>query len=58
MKFQQKLLNSVVVGTRQSFQFLRQNIWFLENNRALPNFLYGILHQIIIKSDHKEPILH
>ena len=34
-KFQQKLLNSVVAGARQSFQFFRQNIWFFENNRAL-----------------------
>ena len=38
----------MVVGARQSFQFFRQNTWFLENNRALPKFLYGILHYIII----------
>ena len=29
-----KILNSMVVGARQSFQFYRQNTWFLENNRA------------------------
>ena len=46
-KFQQKILNSMVVGARQSFQFFRQKTWFLENNRALPKFLYGILHYVI-----------
>ena len=35
-KFQQKILNSVVVGALQSFQFIRQNTWFLRNNRGLP----------------------
>ena len=35
MKFQQKILNSMVVGTRQSFQIL------------LSIFLYGILHYLI-----------
>ena len=33
-KFQQKILNSVTVGARQSFQFCRQITWFLGNNRA------------------------
>ena len=37
----------MVVGARQSFQFFRQKTWFLENNRALPKFLYGILHYVI-----------
>ena len=32
----------MVVGARQSFQILRQNAWFLENNRALSKFLYEI----------------
>ena len=32
----------MVVGTRQSFQFFRQNTWFLENDRALCKFLYGV----------------
>ena len=35
-KFQQKILNSMVVGVRQSFQFFRQKTWFLGNNRGLP----------------------
>ena len=26
---------------------IRQNTWFLENNRALSKFLYGILHYLI-----------
>ena len=47
-KFQQKLLKSMVVGARQSFQFFRQNTWFLKNNRALSKFLYGILYYLII----------
>ena len=34
-RFQQKLLNSMVVGARQSFQFFKQKTWFLENNRVL-----------------------
>ena len=46
-KFQQKILNCRVVGTRQRFQIFRQNTWFLENNRALSKFLYGILHYLI-----------
>ena len=31
----------------QGFQFFRQNAWFLKNNRALSNFLCGILHYLI-----------
>ena len=34
-KFQQKILKSMVVGARQSFQFFRQKNWFLGNNRGL-----------------------
>ena len=47
VKFQQKILNSRVVGARQSFQFFRQNTWFLENFRAMSKVLYGILHGLI-----------
>ena len=36
-----------VVVARQIFQIFRQNTWFLENNRALSKFLYGILHYLI-----------
>ena len=46
-KFQKKILNSRVVGARQSSQIFRQNTWFPENNRALSNFFYGILHCLI-----------
>ena len=35
-KFQQKIIKSMVVGARQSFQFFRQKAWFLGNNRGLP----------------------
>ena len=47
MKFQQKILNCRVIGARQIFQIFRQNTWFLESNRALSKFLYGILHYLI-----------
>ena len=60
VKFQQKVLNCKIVGARQSFQILRQNTWFLENNRALSKCFYGILHyliSIIIKLVHKKTIL-
>ena len=40
-KFQQQLLKSMVVGARQSFQFCKQNAWFLESNRALSKFCMG-----------------
>ena len=46
-KFQPKTLNFKVVGARQSFQSFRQNTWFLENNRVLSKYLYGILHYSI-----------
>ena len=45
--FQQKILNTVVVRARQSFQFFRQKAWFFESNRALSKFLYGLLHYLI-----------
>ena len=35
------------VGARQSFQFFRQIIWFLGNNRALSKFRYWILYNLI-----------
>ena len=38
--FQQKLLKSLVVGACQSVQFYRQNTSFLENNKALSNFVW------------------
>ena len=46
-KFQQKILNCRVVGARQNVQIFRQNTCFLENNRALAKFLWGILHYLI-----------
>ena len=47
LEYNQKVLNSMVVGARQNFQFSSQKTWFLENNRALSKFLYGILHYLI-----------
>ena len=35
-KFQEKVLNSMVVRAQQSFQFFRQKTWFLGNNRPWP----------------------
>ena len=46
-KFQQKILNSIVVGARQSFQFFILKTWFLGNNRGLPQFRYQILYNMI-----------
>ena len=46
-KFQQKILNSTVVGARQSFQFFSQITWFLGNTGALSKFKYWILHHLI-----------
>ena len=49
----------MVVGAREGFQFFRQKSWFLKNNRALSNFVYGIFAilyyycQIIKKSVHE-----
>ena len=45
--FSKKILNSMIVGARQIFQFFRQKTWFLKSNRALSKFLYGILHYLI-----------
>ena len=46
-KFQQKIINSTVVGACQSFQFIRQITWFLGNTRAMSKFKYWILHHLI-----------
>ena len=46
-KFQQKILNTTLVGARQSFKFLRQITWFLWNTRALSKFKYWILRYLI-----------
>ena len=35
------------VGSRQSFQFFKQKTWFLENNKALSKFLYGVSRYLI-----------
>ena len=40
-----KILNPMVVGAHQSFQFF--NTWFHENNRPSSKFLYWILHCFI-----------
>ena len=40
----------MVVGARHSFQFFRQKTWFLENNRALSKYLYGVSHYLKLVS--------
>ena len=50
VKFQQKILNSMVVGARKSSHFFRQRTWFLENNRALSKFRSRILHYLKVQS--------
>ena len=37
-KFQQKTLNSMEAGARRNFEFSRQTIKFVRNNRALSKF--------------------
>ena len=37
----------MVLGARQSFQFLGQITWFLENNKVLTKYRYRILHNLI-----------
>ena len=37
-KSQKKILNSMVVGAYQSFQFFRKITWLLGNNRGLSKF--------------------
>ena len=46
-KFQQKILNPMVVGARPSFQFFKQKTWFLKNNKALSKFLYEVSYYLI-----------
>ena len=57
--FGKKILNSMVVGARQTFKFFKEKAWF-SKTIALSKFLYGVshYHQIIIKSDHKKTILY
>ena len=52
-KFKQKILKSMVVRARQNFQFFRQKTWFLENNRDLSKFLYGIFHYLVSSNHDK-----
>ena len=40
-KFQQKILNSMVVGACQSFPFFRQITWFIGNKITLSNVSIG-----------------
>ena len=37
-----------------SRQFSRQNTLFLENNRALSKFSYGVLHYLFVLSNYKK----
>ena len=45
--FQQKILNSLVVEARQSFQLFRQKTWILGNNGGLPKYRYQISNKLI-----------
>ena len=38
--FQQTILNSRVVGARQSYQVFRKNTWFLKKQNFFMGFLY------------------
>ena len=37
----------MTVGAGQSFQFFRQNTWFLGNNGSLSKFVFRILNHLI-----------
>ena len=47
-KFQQKILNSMIVGSRQNFQFSRQITCFLGSDRTLCKFKQWIWHYLKI----------
>ena len=54
-KSQQNLLDSMVLGSRLSFQFFRQKTWFLGNNRVFCKFFYDeVLHCLISIIESKE----
>ena len=52
-KFQQKILNSMVVGVSQSFQIFRQKTWFLEDDRVLSKLLYGLSYYLVLSNHNK-----
>ena len=48
----------MLVGALQSFQFFRQNTWFLENNRALPNFFMRFcITKLVLPKLQKKSVL-
>ena len=49
---------NLVVGARQSRQFLRQYIWFIKSNRVLSKFLYGILRSLISITKLSATLVH
>ena len=51
-KFQQKILNSMVAGSRQSFQFIGQSSWLLKNNRASSKVLYWVWITLLVSSNN------
>ena len=46
-KYQQIILNSVVVGAYYSFQIFKQITWFLVNSRVISNIKYWVLHYLV-----------
>ena len=51
--FSKKILNSVVVGARQSFQFFRQKTWYLGNNRTCLNLVIGFCITGLVLPNYK-----
>ena len=49
VKFKKKILNYVVVGTRQSFLFFGQITWFLENNK---NFVIIQVSELVLLNQY------
>ena len=52
--FSKKILNSVVVGARQSFQFFRQKTWYLGNNRTCLNLIIGFCITGLVLPNYKQ----
>ena len=46
MRFQRKILNFMLVGACQNFQFFKETTWFLGNNRDLFKFSHQILRNL------------
>ena len=56
VKFQQKILNSVVVRAHQIFQFFRQITWFLRNKLCLNLGIGSWITRLVLSNYKKESV--